>query len=247
MWCPNGRRTGSNAQYQASAPLRYCRVGLVYIEQPEVHLHPRAGGTGSPALSQPWRPPLVAERAARSCCLAYSRSSPRACCRRRRSSCTGFSATRRTGSRNPQCDSRPLRRAYGNWPMDFLDVSMDASLRYTEAAFEQLKNGSHGREWPQSALVIDACVIGRANERADAPSLDCALFLSTVLRGREPRRPRRRNRPRAPAPSSLRPMAGRVREKRIERAATPDKMCGRLSNRAAPDRLQLKRCSRTVI
>ncbi len=30
-------------------------------------------------------------------------------------------------------------------------------------------------------LVVDACVVGRANEHTDAPSLDCARFLSTML------------------------------------------------------------------
>jgi hypothetical protein len=131
--------------------LQVARPGqLVYIEQPELHLHPRAQVAMARLLANAANRGVrvVAETHSSLLLLGVQSLVAEGALAPDKVKLHWFQRNSKDGSTDIASADLDQSGAYGDWPMDFFDVSMDASLRYTQAAFEQLKNGSHGQTSP---------------------------------------------------------------------------------------------------
>ena len=134
--------------------LQVARPGqLVYIEQPELHLHPRA----QVAMAR-----LLANAANRGVRVVAETHSSLILVGVQSLVAEGVLAPDKVKlhwfQRNPKDGSTDIASAdldqsgaYGDWPEDFLDVELEADHRYTRAAHDQLRNVSHGQGSPAAA------------------------------------------------------------------------------------------------
>jgi hypothetical protein len=134
--------------------LQVARPGqLVYIEQPELHLHPRA----QVALAR-----LLANAANRGVRVVAETHSSLLLLGVQSLVAEGVLAPDKVKlhwfRRNPKDGSTDIASAdldqsgaYGDWPEDFVDVEMREESRYTRAAHAQLKNAQHAQSSPAPA------------------------------------------------------------------------------------------------
>jgi predicted ATPase len=133
--------------------LQVARPGqLVYIEQPELHLHPRAQVAMARLLANAANRGVrvVAETHSSLLLVGVQSLVAEEVLAPDKVKLHWFERNKKDGSTDIRSADLDAAGAYGDWPVDFFDVSMDASLEYTRAAFEQLKNGSHAQESPAS-------------------------------------------------------------------------------------------------
>jgi hypothetical protein len=125
---------------------------LVYIEQPEIHLHPRAQVAMARLLANAANRGVrvVAETHSSLVLLGVQSLVAEGVLASDKVKLHWFERNKKDGSTDIRSADLDAAGAYGDWPVDFFDVSMNASLEYTRAAFEQLKNESHGQESPAS-------------------------------------------------------------------------------------------------
>lgn len=138
--------------------LRVAKPGqLVYIEQPEIHLHPRAqvamAGLLVNAAKRGVR--VVAETHSSLLLVGVQSLVAEGVLPPEGVVLHWFRRNPKDGSTDVISAGLDRSGAYGDWPQDFADVELGESIRYTRAAFEQLKaardqprNGTHGKASP---------------------------------------------------------------------------------------------------
>ena len=109
---------------------------LVYLEQPEMHLHPRAQVALARVLADAAKSGVRVVAETHSSLAAFGGSN--ACCRRRSlagvgASCIGSHAVTDGATKIDTADLDEAG-AYGDWPEDFDDVDLKAQSRYLNAA-----------------------------------------------------------------------------------------------------------------
>jgi hypothetical protein len=125
---------------------------LVYIEQPELHLHPRAQVAMARLLANAAnRGVRVVAETHSSLILAGVQSLVAEGVLPPEKVKLHWFQRNKAGATEIRSADLDRTGAYGDWPEDFLDVEMEAASRYTQAAYEQLKRESHGQGSPAQA------------------------------------------------------------------------------------------------
>lgn len=128
--------------------LRVAKPGqLVYIEQPEIHLHPRAQVAMARLLADAANRGVrvVAETHSSLVLLGVQSLVAEGVIASEKVKLHWFRRNDKTGATDISSADLDASGAYGDWPEDFADVELTANRRYSEAAFERLRNGAHGK------------------------------------------------------------------------------------------------------
>jgi predicted ATPase len=134
--------------------LQVARPGqLVYIEQPEIHLHPRAQVAMARLLANAANRGVrvVAETHSSLVLLGVQSLVAEGELAPDKVKLHWFRRNEKDGATEIHSADLDRAGAYGDWPEDFLDVEMTEESRYTRAAHAQLKNGTHGQSSPTPA------------------------------------------------------------------------------------------------
>jgi hypothetical protein len=134
--------------------LQVARPGqLVYIEQPELHLHPRAQVAMARLLANAANRGVrvVAETHSSLLLVGVQSLVAESVLAPDKVKLHWFQRNPKDGSTDIASADLDQSGAYGDWPEDFLDVELEADHRYTRAAHDQLRNVSHGQGSPAAA------------------------------------------------------------------------------------------------
>jgi hypothetical protein len=134
--------------------LQVARPGqLVYIEQPELHLHPRAQVAMARLLANAANRGVrvVAETHSSLLLVGVQSLVAEEVLAPDKVKLHWFQRNPKDGSTDIASADLDQSGAYGDWPEDFLDVELEADRRYTGAAHIQLRNVSHGQGSPAEA------------------------------------------------------------------------------------------------
>jgi hypothetical protein len=123
---------------------------LVYIEQPEIHLHPRAQVAMARLLADAANRGVrvVAETHSSLVLLGVQSLVAEGVLAPDKVKLHWFQRNEKTGATDITSADLDVSGAYGDWPEDFADVELAENRRYSEAAFERLRNGAHGKASP---------------------------------------------------------------------------------------------------
>jgi hypothetical protein len=126
---------------------------LVYIEQPEIHLHPRAQVAMARLLADAANRGVrvVAETHSSLVLLGVQSLVAEGVLAPDKVKLHWFRRNEKTGATDITSADLDRAGAYGDWPEDFADVEMKTDLRYVEAAHDQLKTEPNGKNSPTKA------------------------------------------------------------------------------------------------
>jgi hypothetical protein len=134
--------------------LQVARPGqLVYIEQPELHLHPRAQVAMARLLAAAANRGVrvVAETHSSLLLLGVQSLVAEGVLAPDKVKLHWFRRNPKDGSTDIASADLDRAGAYGDWPEDFIDVEMKAASQYTRAAHTQLVTETHGQSSPAAA------------------------------------------------------------------------------------------------
>lgn len=121
---------------------------LVYIEQPEIHLHPRAEGALAELLAKAANRGvrLIVETHSSLLLLALQTLVAKGDLHPDRVKLHWFSRDARTGITKIRSADVDDIGAFGQWPVDFVDVHLEAENQYLDVAEQRLKRRAHAAE-----------------------------------------------------------------------------------------------------
>jgi predicted ATPase len=131
--------------------LRVAKPGqLVYIEQPEIHLHPRAQVAMARLLADAANRGVrvVAETHSSLVLLGVQSLVAEGVLAPDKVKLHWFRRNEKTGATDITSADLDADGSYGDWPEDFADVEMKTDLRFIEAADGQLKKQAHDKKSP---------------------------------------------------------------------------------------------------
>ena len=165
--------------------LRAARPGqLVYIEQPEIHLHPRAQVAMARLLVNAAKRGVrvVAETHSSLILLAVQTLVAEGVIEPDLVGLNWFLRNEKNGTTRIESAELDEAGRFGDWPEDFDEVALKTENRYLSAAEARLAGSDPRGQGPSGVLVIDASIARAAGDTSNHPTAqNCREFLQAVL------------------------------------------------------------------